>query len=71
MKDGSDSQAIALAEKCMSTHYPDWYRRYSDCAVNYSYLESSSRMRWNSSTLTDAEAYQNMKAEEIAGILFP
>lgn len=71
LKDGSDSQAIALAEKCMSTHYPDWYRRYPDCAVNHSYLESSSRMRWNSSTLTDAEAYQNMSAEEIAGILFP
>lgn len=71
LKDGSDSQAIALAEKCMSTQYPDWYRRYPDCAVNHSYLESSSRMRWNSSTLADAEAYQNMSAEEIAGILFP
>lgn len=71
LKDGSDSQAIALAEKCMSTQYPDWYRRYSDCAVNHSYLESSSRMRWNSSTLTDAESYQKMSAEELAGILFP
>ena len=70
-KDGSDSQAIALAEKCMSTYYPDWYRRYPDCAVNDSYLESASRMRWNSSTLTDAETYQNMSAEEIAAFLFP
>ncbi len=70
LKDGGHSQAIALAEKCMSTCYPDWYSRYPDCAVNSSYLVSSSRMRWNSSTLWDAGSYQAMSAQEIAEFLF-
>lgn len=70
LSDGSTSQAISLAENIMGTCYPDWYNRYPDCAVPYSYLSSSSKMRWNSSTLSDAETYQGMSADEIAETLF-
>ncbi len=70
LKDGSDSQAVGLAELCMGTYFPDWYSRYPECGVNYSYLESSSRMRWNSDTLPDAQVYQDMSAEEIIAFLF-
>lgn len=68
--DGSPSQAVSLAEKIMSTCYPDWYNRYPDCAVPYSYLSSSSKMRWNSDTLYDAETYQKMSADDITAALF-
>lgn len=69
--DGSASQAVSLAENIMSTCYPDWYNRYPDCAVSYSYLTSSSKMRWSSSTLSDAGTYQSMSAEDITAFLFP
>lgn len=71
MSDGSASQAVCLAEKIMSSYYPDWYQRYPDCAVNYSYLSSSSKMRWSSGTLSDAGSYQGMSADDIAAFLFP
>lgn len=71
LSDGSASQAVALAENIMSTCYPDWYQRYPDCAVNYSYLTSSSKMRWSTGTLSDAGSYQGMSAEDIAAFLFP
>lgn len=71
LADGSDSQAVRLAEEYMSARYPGWYDRYPECAVSHSYLEASSRMRWNSATLPDAQVYQNMSAEETAAFLFP
>lgn len=71
LADGSDSQAVRLAEEYMSACYPGWYERYPECAVSHSYLEVSSRMRWNSATLPDAQIYQNMSAEETAAFLFP
>lgn len=55
----------------MRACYPGWYSRYPDCAVGYSYLASSGKMRWNSDTMTDAAVYQNMSAHEIAAFLFP
>lgn len=71
MTDGSASQAVYLAEKIMSICYPDWYQRYPDCEVNYSYLSSSSKLRWSSGTLIDAGSYQGMSADDIAAFLFP
>lgn len=71
LSDGSSSQAVSLAESIMSTCYPDWYAKYPDCTANYSYLTSSSKMRWSSGTLSDAGSYQGMSAEDITAFLFP
>ncbi len=71
LSDGSDSQAISLAEQIMSTHYPDWYNRYPACDVGFNYLTDSKVMRWNAETMPDAAEIQNMTAAEIAAFLFP
>ena len=70
LADGSKSQAVALAEQVMKTHYPDWYAKYPKCDRPYSYLTTSSAMRWNRETLTDAENLSNMSAEEIVTKIF-
>ena len=54
----------------MSTYYPEWYAKYPDCARPYSYLTSSSAMRWNREILLDNEGLTAMKAEEIIDMLF-
>lgn len=70
LADGSNSQAVALAEKIMAQHYPDWYSRYPDCAVAASYLEKSSAMRWSTEVLSDNENLRKMSAEEVAAAIF-
>lgn len=70
LPDGSKSQAVKLAEQVMSTHYPDWYVKYPNCARDYSYLTTSSAMRWNCETLTDAENLSRMTAEEVVNSIF-
>ena len=70
LENGAKSQAIALAERVMSTYYPEWYAKYPDCSRPYSYLTSSSAMRWNRETLSDNEGLVEMKAEEIIDTLF-
>lgn len=69
LSDNSASQAIALAENIMSTCYPDWHQTYPDCAVNYSYLTSSSKIRWSTGTLRDANLHQGMSADDIVTFL--
>lgn len=69
LSNGSASQAIAFAEDIMSTCYPDWHQRYPDCAVNYSYLTLSSKIRWSTGTLRDAGSYQGMSADDIVTFL--
>lgn len=64
--DGSKTDAVALAEKWMSRCYPGWYAKYPKCSVDYSYLTSSSLMRWNDDTLAGASQLQALSAEEIA-----
>ena len=70
LADGSDSQAVKLAQTIMSTHYPDWYARYPDCSRPASYLEKSSAMRWNTNVLADEEGIRQMSAEQVVNLLF-
>lgn len=70
LADGSDSQAVKLAQTIMSTHYPDWYARYPDCSRPASYLEKSSAMRWNTNVLADKEGIRQMSAEQVVNLLF-
>lgn len=68
-KDGSRSEAVELAEQCMSQYYPLWYERYPECGVSYSYLTASGQMRWNE-ILTDDSGIKEMDAYETAEFLF-
>lgn len=70
LADGSDSQAVKLAQTIMSTHYPDWYARYPDCSRPASYLEKSSAMRWSTNVLADEEGIRQMSAEQVVNLLF-
>ena len=70
LADGSDSQAVKLAQTIMSPHYPDWYARYPDCSRPASYLEKSSAMRWNTNVLADKEGIRQMSAEQVVNLLF-
>lgn len=70
LPDGSDSQAVLLAEQIMSTYFPSWYAKYPDCDCSHTYLTSSSAMRWSRDVLTDEEGLCGMSAEEVIGVLF-
>ena len=70
LSDGSHSEAVALAQKYMSTYYPDWYERYPDCSKGYSYLSTSASMSWNEETLSDDEGLCEMSAEEVLKWMF-
>ena len=70
LADGSISEAVALAEKYMSTYYADWYARYPDCSASYDYLPQSSSMSWNGETLSDPEGLRDMNAADVLRILF-
>lgn len=65
------SMALELAKEIMSSHFPDWYKRFPDCSVSPSYLTSSSQMRWNATTFPDAIDLQNLTPEELLELLFP
>lgn len=68
LPDGSNSQAVALAERVMAEQFPDWYARFPECARAHSYLTNSSAMRW--SVLSDDEGLRDMTAEDIVGAIF-
>lgn len=68
--DGSASEAVALAERIMQEHFPNWYSRFPDCARPHSYLTKSSAMRWSDDVLTDVEGLRKMSAEEVVEQLF-
>lgn len=70
LPDGSPSEASALAEKTMETHFPNWYHRYPNCARPHSYLTKSSAMRWNTDILSDEEGLRQMTAEEVVEMIF-
>ena len=70
LPDGSRSQAVALADQYMSEHYSVWYEKYPSVARNASYLTTSSRMRWNRTTLADPEGLTQKSAEEVVAALF-
>lgn len=68
--DGSDSQAVDLARKYMSSYYPDWYNRYPECGVDHNYLDTSAQMRWSDTVLSDESGIRQMTAEEVCAFLF-
>ena len=70
LPNGAKSRAVTLAEKLMSTYYPDWYKRFPNCSRSYSYITSASVFRWNTATLSDEHGLGNMNANEIADYLF-
>lgn len=71
LPDGSESDAVRLARQLMSTHYPDWYQKYPDCARSHKYLTASSAMRWSAKVLSDPEELRSKSAAEIAALLYP
>lgn len=70
LPDGTDSQAVTLAESIMREHYPDWFARFPDCSRSDSYLEKSSALRWSTEVLSDEEGLRGMSAEEVVQAIF-
>lgn len=64
-QNASQSQAVLLATKFMTMYYPNWQEKYPNREVPSSYLKEVSVMRWNHHTLSDAEEYQKLSAEEV------
>ena len=71
LPDGTESRAVTLARQLMSTHYPDWYEKYPDCARSHDYLTRSSAMRWSEDIVSDPEDLRSKTADEIAALLYP
>lgn len=63
------SIAIELATIFMEEHYPEWQKKYPNRATSAEYLENVSLMRWNNTTMKDAEEWQKKKGEEIIELL--
>lgn len=70
LPDGSPSQAVALAQQIMQTHYPDWYARFPDVSRPHSYLTGSSAMRWSDAMLDDKEGLRSMSAEKVIQAIY-
>lgn len=70
LANGSRSKAVELAENIMKNNYADWYNRYPDCTVPYSYLTKSGVFSWGVDTLSDEWKFREMSAEEVAKQLF-
>lgn len=69
----ADSQAVKLAVSYMKKYFPEWYKKYPNCAKDLKYLTQYGRMRWDVSgkaVMTDPEGYRNMSAENILKDLF-
>ena len=62
-KEGSlQSQAIQIATRIMEEKYPDWYAKYSQCYVDYSYLTDYDQFCWND-TLKNKNALEKMDVQ--------
>ncbi len=69
--EGEDTgEAVRLAENYMTAYYPAWQDKYPKRDVKASYKENVTVLRWNSETLSDAEKWQKMSAEEVLKQLF-
>ena len=66
-----NSQAVNLAKQYMKQYYPDWYHRYSSCAVDSAYLSHYGQMRWrlDENIMSDPEGLCDMKAKKILKII--
>lgn len=72
-KGTANSKAVKLAASYMKKYYPEWYKKYPNCARGSSYLSHYSQMRWSlssSSVMADPDGYRNMSAEQILKDLF-
>ena len=72
-KGTTNSKAVKLAKKYMKKYYPNWYKKYPNCARGISYLRDYSQMRWDvtgNAIMTDPDGYRNMSAEKILKDLF-
>ena len=58
------SEAVLLAEQIMSKQYPEWYAKYPNCQVDYTYLTQYDQFRWND-TLKDVDGLKNKTIEEV------
>lgn len=66
----TNSQALQAAQTLMQEHFSDWYNKYPNCSVDYSYLTDYDQFRWNDTTFQDANTIQNMTSDEIVDLLF-
>ena len=74
-----DCEAYKLADKYMSTYYPEWYERYEtavkDSETYFSFEgEKAGLFIWDvidGNGLTDPDGIQNMSPEEVLKVLFP
>lgn len=70
LPDGSQSQAVSLAQQVMETYYPDWYARYPACDVSADYLENVSLLRITDTVFPDADKLRALSPEELVTFLF-
>lgn len=69
--DSEDSIAERLATEFMSKKHPTWQEKYPNREVAETYLKNVNLFRWNKSTMSDVEKFQQKSAEEIMGVLLP
>lgn len=68
-----NSKAVQLANKYMSTYYPEWYKKFPNVKTSYSFLMNYDQMTWDVSgnaLLSDPEGITNMSAEQVLVMLF-
>lgn len=73
-KNGSaNSQAVKLATQYMKKYFPEWYKKFPNCAKDFSYLTQYAQMRWDltgNAVMTDPDGYRNKDAAAILKDLF-
>jgi hypothetical protein len=73
MSGKTSSRAVKLAQYYMKKYYPQWYKKYPNCAVDGQYLTQYAQMRWDLTgdmIMTDPDGYQNKSADQILKDLF-
>ena len=65
-----NSQAYAIAQKCMAKYYPASMKRYEYKNSAGNMIPQYSFFRWNRSALADPDGYMNKNAEQIIADLF-
>lgn len=71
--ENKSSEAVALAEKYMTTYYPEWNEKFSHFGYvrDSKYLKEYTQLRWNiSGTMKDPDNYTKMTPEEVLSDLF-
>lgn len=69
----SSSQAVKLATQYMKKYFPEWYKKFPNCAKDASYLTQYAQMRWaltGDAVMTDPDGYRKKDAAAILKDLF-